>query len=47
MDRKLAEIGVPEDEKALIYRLIDRRDKMREGEWKSFAAESEIGRAHV
>lgn len=43
MDRKLAEIGVPEDEKALIYRLIDRRDKMRECEWKSFAAESGVG----
>ena len=42
MDRKLAEIGVAEEEKALIYRLIDRRDKMREGEWKAFAAESGI-----
>ena len=42
MDRKIAEIGVAEDQKALIYRLIDRRDKMRTPEWKAYAAESGI-----
>lgn len=42
MDRKLAEIGVPEERKPLIYRLIDRRDKMREPEWKAYASETGI-----
>lgn len=42
MDRKLAEIGVEGEKKALVYRLIDRRDKMREPEWETFALESGI-----
>lgn len=43
MDRKLAEIGVSEERKPLVYRLIDRRDKMREPEWKAYANETGIG----
>lgn len=45
MDRKLVEIGIEGDKKALVYRLIDRRDKMREPEWKAFALENGVDEA--
>lgn len=47
MDRKLAEIGIEGEMKAVVYRLIDRRDKMREAEWKNFALENGVNEAEL
>jgi histidyl-tRNA synthetase len=37
MDAQLKSIGVSEDQKSSVFRLIDRRDKMRLDEWKQYA----------
>ncbi len=37
MDNQLKKIGVPADQKSSVFRLIDRRDKMRNDEWKQYA----------
>ena len=37
MDNQLKKIGVPADQKTAVFRLIDRRDKMRNDEWKKYA----------
>ncbi len=43
MDSELARLGLNEpDKKKAVFRLIDRRDKLRPEEWKSFA-QDEIG----
>ena len=36
MDSALANIGIGPDEKALVFRMIDRRDKMRIAEWRAY-----------
>ncbi len=36
MDSALANIGIGADEKALVFRMIDRRDKMRIAEWRAY-----------
>lgn len=36
MDNALAKIGIEGEEKALVFRMIDRRDKMRGDAWRAF-----------
>ena len=36
MDSALANIGIGPDEKGLVFRMIDRRDKMRIAEWRAY-----------
>ncbi len=36
MDAALAGIGIKDEEKALVFRMIDRRDKMRIAEWRAY-----------
>ncbi len=45
MDAALREIGARDDQKALVYRLIDRRDKMKPDAWRSFALENGLSDA--
>ena len=37
MDEKLQKLGVKPEQKTTVFRLIDRRDKMRADEWKKYA----------
>ena len=39
MDGALAKIGIEGDEKALAFRMIDRRDKMRRDDWYAYGIE--------
>jgi len=36
MDSQLQKIGISQDQKQIVFRMIDRRDKMRPDEWISF-----------
>lgn len=42
MDKMLVKLGFSDEEKPVIYRLIDRRDKMRNPEWLAFGEENGI-----
>lgn len=37
MDRELAELGIGEEMKKTVFRLIDRRDKLPPAEWRTYA----------
>lgn len=39
MDAALAGIGIANEEKALVFRMIDRRDKMRIAEWRAYGVD--------
>ncbi len=39
MDAALAGIGIASEEKALVFRMIDRRDKMRIAEWRAYGVD--------
>jgi len=40
VDAELTALGVPDSNHAMIFRLIDRRDKMQEAEWDAYAYEN-------
>jgi histidyl-tRNA synthetase len=42
MDEQLQKIGVKPEQKTTVFRLIDRRDKMRADEWKKYALDNGI-----
>jgi len=42
MDRMLVNIGFVEEEKSIVYRLIDRRDKLNHSDWLAYAEENGI-----
>lgn len=37
IDQSLVNLGIPADKKKLVFRLIDRREKMHPSEWESYA----------
>ena len=47
MDVELAALGIPVENRHLIYRLIDRRDKMQEAEWESYASELGLSKRQI
>lgn len=46
MDAKLEAIGIPIDKRSLVFRLIDRKEKMEERAWEEFAKSIGIDRNH-
>ena len=40
MDAEVAEMGIPAEKKGDVFRVIDKRDKMRPAEWEAFALEN-------
>ena len=47
MDAELASMDLPADNRQLIYRLIDRRDKMQETEWEAYASELGLNKGQI
>lgn len=39
MEKELIELGIPEDLQGAVFRIIDRRDKLNEEDWKAYALE--------
>ena len=39
MEKELAELGIPQELQGAVFRVIDRRDKLSEENWQSFALE--------
>lgn len=39
MEKELIELGIPEDLQGAVFRVIDRRDKLNEEDWKAYALE--------
>lgn len=46
MDAKLEAIGIPIDKRSLVFRLIDRKEKMEERAWEEYAKSIGIDRNH-
>ncbi len=42
MDQELQNLGIVNDQKQIVFRLIDRRDKMHPDEWSAYAQENGI-----
>lgn len=47
VETELARLGVASEQRGMVFRLIDRRDKMRASEWDAYAAEQGLSASSI
>lgn len=47
MDQQLQKIGISADQKTVVFRMIDRRDKMRADAWKTYGLEQGLSSENI